>query len=251
MLNLSKYVIRIPVKNLGLLLATLVFISCNQSKEIQLFNGESLDGWEGSGTIFRVESGAIVGGSLEKPIEESHYLCTEKKYGNFELKLAAKFVTNDLQVNGGISFRAKRVPDSHEVMGYQADLGYVDAKIIPLFSDFIPQDTSGGIYPLWGSLVDENRPTLSRYPRPDVYPVIFYNLVDRELIEGIMDPKDWNEVHIIANGPDLEIRINGIQTANFSEKDDVPEKGCICLQTHSGGPFEVWYKDLVLTELVP
>ncbi|MEM6766444.1 MAG: DUF1080 domain-containing protein [Bacteroidota bacterium] len=239
-----KDIVSIPV----LLLSIYLFSSCGQSGEHKLFNGESLEGWEGSRTIFRVENGAIVGGSLTKPIEESQYLCTDQKYENFELKLAAKFITDDLQVNGGISFRAKRVADSHEVMGYQADIGYVDTRIVSQFSDFTPQDSSD-IYPLWGSLVDENRPILSRYPRPDIFPVIFYKVVDRELIDGVVDAKDWNEIHIIANGPDIEISINGVSTAQFTEQGNVPKNGCICLQTHSGKPFEVWYKDIVLTHL--
>ena len=94
-----------------------VCISCGTPDELKLFNGKSLEGWEGSTTIFRVAEEAIVGGSLEKPIDKSYYLCTKQKYENFELKLAAKFKTNDLKINGGISFRAQRVPNSNEVMG--------------------------------------------------------------------------------------------------------------------------------------
>ena len=172
-------------------------------------------------------------------------MCTKRKYDNFELKLAAKFITNDIKTNGGISFRAKRVPNSNEVMGYQADIGYIDASAIALFSDFTPADTTG-IYPLWGSLVDENRPDTSRYPRPDIFPVIIYKLADKEVVEKNIDPEGWNEVHIKANGPDIEIKINGVSTAKYTEKADVPASGCICLQTHAGDPYEVWYKNIVL-----
>ena len=118
-------------------------MSCRMSDELKLFNGESLDGWEGSKTTFRVEDEAIVGGNLNKPLDKSYYLCTNQKYENFELKLAAKFIMSDLKIDGGITFRAKRVPNSNEVMGYQADIGYIDASAIPIFSDFTPTDTSG------------------------------------------------------------------------------------------------------------
>ncbi len=80
----------------------------------------------------------------------------------------ANFITDDLKINGGISFRAKRVTNSNEVMGYQADIGYIDTSAVPLFSDFTPKDTTG-IYPLWGSLVDENRPNISKYPKPKYF----------------------------------------------------------------------------------
>ncbi len=214
-----------------------------------MFDGKSLNGWEGSTTFFKVKQGAIVGGSLEEPIDKSYYLCTQQQYKNFELKLAAKFITNDLKINGGISFRAQRVPNSNEVMGYQADIGYIDASAIPQFSDFTPKDTTG-IYPLWGSLVDENRADTSRYPRPDIFPVIIYKVADKELMEKTIDPLSWNEISIKAMGADIEIKINDVSTAQFTEKDDVPSKGCVCLQTHAGDPYEVWYKDIVIKELV-
>ena len=236
------------LKPIVLLCSIVLFISCGSPNELKLFNGESLEGWEGSNIFFRVEEGAIVGGSLEKPIDKSYYLCTKQKYENFELKLSAKFVTSYLKTNGGISFRAKRVPNSNEVMGYQADIGYIDANVIAQFSDFTPADTTG-IYPLWGSLVDESRPNISRYPRPDIFPVIIYKVANKELIEEIIDPNGWNDIHIIANGPDIEIKINGVSTAKFTEKGDVPTDGCICLQTHSGDPYEVWYKNIVLNQL--
>lgn len=236
------------LKPIGCFFCVAIFMSCGMSEEGKLFNGESLDGWEGEATVFRVEKGAIVGGSLKEPLEESHYLCTKESYENFKLTLSAKFVAKDINTNGGISFRAKRVPNSNEVMSYQADIGYIDADAIPQFSDFTPADTAG-LYPLWGSLVDENREDTSRYPRPDIFPVIIFKVADKELIEEIINPLDWNEITIKANGPDIEIKINGVSTAKFTEKEDIPSSGSICLQAHSGGPYEIWYKDIVLQPL--
>lgn len=151
-------------------------------------------------------------------------------------------------INGGISFRAKRVPNSNEVMGYQADVGYIHASALAIFSDFTPKDTTD-IYPLWGSLVDENRLDIARYPNPEIFPVIFYKVADKKLIESIIQPKDWNEVMIKANGPNIEIKINGVSTAKFTEEGNVPTTGCICLQTHTGAPYQVLYKDITIKQI--
>ena len=35
---------------------------------IALFNGHNFDGWEGNLDIFRIENGAIVAGSMDKPV---------------------------------------------------------------------------------------------------------------------------------------------------------------------------------------
>ncbi len=109
------------------------------------------------------------------------------------------------------------MPDYYEVMGYQADVGFLPSNVVPTFSDATLADTTG-LYPIWGSLVDENR-------------------------------FDWNEVSITANGPAIEIQINGVTTSEFMEDTDVDRSGKICLQAHAGGPYEVWYKDIVLTPL--
>ncbi len=73
--------------------------------------------------------------------------------------------------------------------------------------------------------------------------------MDRQLIEDIIDSYDWNEVYIKASGPDIEIKINGITTAEFTEKEDMPSKGCMCLQSHSGDPYEICYKNMLLNQL--
>ena len=72
-------------------------------------------------------------------------------------------------------------------MGYQADLGYIDPDAIALFSDRTPADTTN-LYPLWGSLVDECREDVSRYPRPDVFPVILFKVPDKAFIEEAYRP---------------------------------------------------------------
>ncbi|MGB5479771.1 MAG: hypothetical protein WBM91_01730 [Eudoraea sp.] len=43
-----------------------------RQEAVKLFNGESLDGWEGSTSFFRVEENAIIGGSLTQPIDKTY-----------------------------------------------------------------------------------------------------------------------------------------------------------------------------------
>ena len=73
--------------------------------------------------------------------------------------------------------------------------------------------------------------------------------MDRELIENVIDLSGWNEVYIKLNDPDIKIKINGITTAEFAEKENMPTNGCICLQTHSGDPYGIWYKNILLNQL--
>src|SRR5215208_7371950 len=88
---------------------------------VPIFNGRTFDGWEGNLAIFRIEDGAIVGGTLKDKIARNEFLCTTKEYGDFELRL--KFKVLGKGANAGVQFRTKRIPNHHEVIGYQADVG--------------------------------------------------------------------------------------------------------------------------------
>src|SRR5262249_29981471 len=91
---------------------------------VSLFDGKTLTGWEGdTKKTWRVEDGAIVGGSLEKAVPRNEFLCTKKSYGDFELKVKFKLLGDKDKANGGVQFRTKRIPMHHEVRGYQADIG--------------------------------------------------------------------------------------------------------------------------------
>ncbi len=125
--NLSK---------IGSVLAIVMLAACGPSTptNVQLFDGNSLEGWEGSGMAFRVDDGSIVGGNLEKGLKESYYLCTERKYGDFDLSVTAKFNDAEKTSNGGISFRAARIAGSNQVAAYQADMGHIQPKYAEIFT---------------------------------------------------------------------------------------------------------------------
>lgn len=175
----------------------LLILSCSQKKQTQLFDGKTLTGWEGSTNAFRVENGAIIGGSLDKGLEESFYLCTNEQYTNFELTLSVKLIHSDLKGNAGISFRAQRVEGSNRVASYQADIGYIHPYVVERCSNFTPADMNNP-FSLWGALIDECRGDISRYPDPEFYPAVVLKMPERELIQEIAKPDDWNEVQVFA-----------------------------------------------------
>jgi hypothetical protein len=186
-------------------------------KPVPLFDGRTLQGWEGdTRKTWRVEDGAIVGGSLDETVPRNDFLCTTREYGNFVLRLKFKLLGTEGFVNGGVQFRSRRLTDpAHEMTGYQADLG---AKY-------------------WGSLYDESRrnKTLAA-PRPEQLATLKLN--------------DWNDYEIRAEGPRIRLSINGVQTVDYTEPDaTIPQSGLIGLQIHGGGKAKVFYKDLVIEEL--
>ena len=179
-----------------------------------LFDGKSLEGWEGNLKWFRVEQGAIVGGNLEHAIPNNEFLCTKKEYGDFELRL--KFKVTGEKVNAGIQIRSRRIPDHHEMIGYQADIG------------------EG----YWGALYDESR-------RRKVLAA-----PEREAIAKVLKRDGWNDYVIRCQGRRIQLWVNGLQTVDYTESDEqIEQRGLIGLQIHSGPPSEVRYKDISIREL--
>ena len=182
-----------------------------------LFDGKSLEGWEGNKDYFRVEEEAIVAGRLDRKIPNNEFLCTEREFGDFELVLEVKL--RGQGNNAGVQFRSKRVPDDHEVSGYQCDVGVAWGR------------------PVWGALYDESRRNklLAEGPRDSVK-------------DWLKD--DWNELRVLARGERIQIFLNGHQTVDYTEKEDnIPATGIIGLQIHSGPPTEALYRKIRIREL--
>ncbi len=227
-----------PRRWLLLLMALLVNSTTTYAQEAgfqSLFDGSTFEGWEDHQDLFRIEDGAIVGGTLTSRIDANAFLCTTQSYDDFELRLKAKLIgPGD---NAGIQFRSRRVPGHHEVSGYQADMGSVSASWFYQVmgkADEVPPEAKA---PVWGSLYDETR--RNRYlawGHPDD-------------VAPVLKKDDWNDMTVRAVGPMIQIWVNGVQTVTYTEHDHIPRSGAICLQIHSGAPAEAWHKDLMLKEI--
>lgn len=182
----------------------------------RLFDGKSFKGWEGNLSVFRIEGGAVVGGTLKAPIARNEFLCTTEEYGDFELRLKVKLLGDPAKANAGIQFRSQRIPNHHEVIGYQADMGQE----------------------YWGALYDESRRRkVLAGPKLDE-------------LNKVLKREDWNDYVIRAEGKRVRLSINGFQTVDYTETDDaVEQRGRVCLQIHEGQPSEAWYKDISIETL--
>jgi hypothetical protein len=191
-------------------LSTMLLVFAGQSPQ-RIFDGKTFAGWEGNMQMFRIVDGAIVGGTLEQKIARNEFLCTTKTYSDFELRLQVKLVGKG--ANAGIQFRTRRIPNHHEVSGYQADMG------------------DGW----WGALYDE-----SRRNRVLQGP-------DQKKMSTLVRAGEWNDYVIRAHGKRVVLSLNGEQTVDYTEEDpSVEADGVICVQIHSGPPSEAWYRNITI-----
>jgi 3-keto-disaccharide hydrolase len=185
---------------------------------VSLFDGRTLNGWQGDTVkTWRVQDGAIAGGSLTEQVPQNDFLVTTRSYGNFVLRLKFKLVGTEGFINSGVQFRSQRATrPANEMIGYQADLG----------ANY------------WASLYDE-----SRRNKTLVQP-------DAALIKGLVKLDDWNDYEIRAEGRRIRLRLNGRETVDYTEPDEsIPQTGLIGLQIHGGGKAQVFFKDITIEEL--
>jgi Domain of Unknown Function (DUF1080) len=206
--------------NIYLLLFSLIvsFNSVKSQSVQKLFDGKTLKGWNGNTDVFKVKSNTIVGGSTTDAIPKNQFLCTEKVYGDFELTLEAKLTGKGK--NAGIQFRTARIPNDHEVSGYQYDMGFMEDR------------------PIWASLYDE-----SRRKKFLIHP-------PKEDIEKILKTNDWNKVKIRCIGKEINFWLNGKHVMKYIEEEsNIAQSGSICLQIHEGEQAEASYKNIVIKKL--
>jgi hypothetical protein len=187
-------------------------------KAVLLFDGKTFNGWEGDTVkTWKIDNGALAGGSLTETVPHNNFLCTKKTFSNFRLKLKFKLTGNGGFINTGVQFHSKRATNpSYEMIGYQADLGDK----------------------YWASLYDE-----SRRNKTLVAP-------DSMLVKKILKSDDWNNYEVWAENGRIRIKLNGTQTVDYQEPDkSIPQSGVIGLQIHGGGKALVLYKDMWIEEL--
>jgi len=177
-----------------------------------LFDGKTLDGWvQDTPNVWSVRNGMIVG--KHNGQKWNDFLRTKEQFDDFELDLEFRLV--DGKGNSGIQFRSDIAAQEHELVGYQADIGEK----------------------YWGCLYDESR-------RNKV-------LVQAPLeATSKLDLKGWHRYQIHANGNYIALTLDGMRTVTFVEADrEIPGRGIIALQVHSGPGIEVQFRNIRLRPL--
>jgi 3-keto-disaccharide hydrolase len=232
---------------------------------IQIFDGKTLDGWDGRSDIWHVEDGALVGeSSSEHPSGTTNIIWTGGEPGNFELKLEMKLEGSG--ANGGVQYRSFRVapkdnplpadltPDQRarreqekalalknanwNVSGYQADFDFANQYTGQLYE----QDSPRGII-AWRSQVVATEPGKK--------PTLLATLGSSDDLKSAIKPGEWNQVEIIADGNMLTHIINGRIMSVLVDTD--PEfsraKGIIAFEIEGPGKVKILHRNVWLKKL--
>ena len=203
-----------------------------------IFDGQSLKGWEGDPTYWRVEGGSLVGEITPATIVKSNTFVIWRggRPKDFELKLDYRITAVG---NSGINYRSASVPDPvtpanrFALRGYQFD---IDG----------PKRYIGQNYEEKGRLFMAMRGQVTRVVgwRP---PVVVADIGDEAQLATLAND-DWNAVHLIVRGNTLMHLLNG-RLLSVTIDDDAPNRpadGLIGMQVHVGPPMKVEYRNIRL-----
>ncbi len=233
MTKTSSWIVSIA-GTVGILLALLANSTARADNEegfVSLFDGETLDGWDGDERFWRVDQGAIVGQTTaDNPTQRNTFLIWEGgEPGDFELKFDYRIDSD--WANSGIQVRSRRL-DGYRVGGYQPDIASVD-----WITGIMYEEAGRGILARRGQklvIAEDGDRQVERFAEEDA------------LGEHI-HPRDWNEYHVIAQGNRLVTKINGVKMHEVI--DDAPEarsEGVIAFQLHSGPPMTIRFRNIRL-----
>ncbi|NBW97179.1 MAG: DUF1080 domain-containing protein [Planctomycetia bacterium] len=230
-----------PVLLAGMLLAALAMTTGpavgDDAGFVPIFDGKTLDGWEGNPEIWRVEDGAIVGQTTaEKPIKANTFLIWRQgQLDDFELRLSFRLTGG----NSGVQYRSREFTDvgPFVVGGYQGDF-----ESGTKYSGILYEERGRGILTLRGQRMKIGADGAKTPGEPIGTP---------EELQKAIKPGDWNELRIVARGPTLQHFINGqLMSETVDEQEGKRAlEGILALQVHQGPPMKVEFKDIHLKRL--
>jgi hypothetical protein len=196
--------------------------SAPAGKWVELFNGETLEGWEvvGDGVWMVLRDGTLLGQcDPRKPCQHQSWLYTRKEFGEFDLRL--EYWTR-LGGNSGVSIRdtsraryaqgaeydPKRTP-SH--VGYEIQLGEGSGKGYVV---------SGSVY-----LLDAAKP-------------------------GVQRDSDWNSLEIESRTDVIRVRLNGQVVSQHPGLPERSKTGPIGFQLHDRSTV-IMFRNIRIREIGP
>lgn len=227
-----------PMLRIFTMVLTLSF-SCVASEEKweSLFDGKSLEGWDGDPVYWSVKDGVIVGEVTPETILKRNSFLIWKGGTLKDFELVVEYRVSE-KGNSGINYRSVVTPDlDWALTGYQADI-----------------DGAGR----WtGQNYEERGRKFLAYRgegvvlKPGKKPEVVKEIGDRKELLKAVNSEDWNICRIVAQGNRMQHFVNGQLMSEVEDLD--PEKrvldGLLGVQVHVGPPMKIEYRKIKVRRL--
>lgn len=221
---------------------------------VQIFDGKTLNGWEGDPAYWRVENGSIVGEITPATLlkRNSFLIWRGGMPADFELTLEFKITKAG---NSGINYRSEELKDiPYALKGYQLDidganrytgqnyeergrttLAYRGQKTI-----IKAQNTENAAGTVQSKIKNNAWTDLT----------VTGSLGESDALLKKINSEDWNTSRLVAKGNRLKHYINGVLMSDVTDKDTINGKsnGMLGMQVHVGPPMKVEYRKIMIKQ---
>ncbi len=201
-----------------------------------LFDGKTLDGWDGDPKLWHVEDGCITGQTTkENPASYNTFLIWRGgKPGDFHLKVEFR-MPNPGFANSGVQIRSWEGSKPWQVFGYQPDMDSDDNYTGTCYGENFRGGLAGRGEKV--TIGKDGKRTVERFASA------------AELAKFIKN-RAWNEYDITAQGNRIVEKVNGHLMCELVDEDKVARKdGVIAFQIHAGPPMKVQFRNIRFKEL--
>jgi hypothetical protein len=212
-----------------------------------VFDGKTLNGWEGDPAYFTMRDGVLTVGS-DQPIPRNSFLILKEPYADFELRYSYRWATKE--GNSGIQFRSGIAEGHFALAGMQANLTPIIAST-ERFGMLYEELGDRAEMALLGQRAVITRRAAGRGGQGRIVRTVLSTTNPRErILESIRPHPEWNEVVLIAHGNRIVHAINGLVAFDATDNDPLARRdGLIGIQAHSGPPMTLQIKDMYIKRL--
>lgn len=221
---------------------------------VRIFDGETLNNWEGDTTYWSARDGVLIGQITPTTLLESNsfIVWTGGTPADFELKADFRITETG---NSGIQYRSERVEVvPNALRGYQAD---IDGQNNYTGQNYEERGRTTLAYQgervVVNTQPNPEQGTLRDHVKNNAWTVreVTGSLGSQDSLRSLMKKNDWNSAHIIARGNRLQHFVNGVLISDVTDNDTVNRKdrGLLGVQVHVGPPMKVEYRNIRIKEL--
>ena len=206
----------------------------NSTVFIDIFDGKTFNGWKADTSVWHIENGCFVGEvTPSKQIQSNSFLIyTKSQAGDFEFKAQFKISNGG---NSGVNYRSEELADiPYALKGYQAD---IDGENVYTGQNY--EERGRGFLAMRGQNAVINNSKDAFIIKP---------IGNADSLKSKIKVDDWNEIHLIVKGNNMQHYINGILMSETTDNDASSSKlsGLIGLQVHVSKEMKVAYKNIQL-----
>lgn len=216
---------------------------------VQIFDGQTLNGWEGDTAYWRVEDGKLVGQiTPDKLLKTNSFIIWKGgQPADFELKTEFRITQEG---NSGINYRSEvfeGVP--HALKGYQAD---IDGAMRYTGQNYEERGRTTLAYRGQQVTIPPTTIALKDGVKKNAWTAaqVTASLGDQDSLKTFIKSEDWNECRLVVKGNRLQHYVNGVLMSDVTDNDTVNGKtnGWLGVQVHVGPPMKVEYRNIMLKQ---